>query len=58
MSVEKKEKKRKRPDHGHGPTFGQLNSHIRNKQVRSEQYAKLKHKAKVRRRPVTAKPLG
>ncbi len=34
-----------------GPaTIGQQTSHIRNKQVRSELYAKLKHKKKVRTR--------
>lgn len=42
-------KKRKREPIGSidGPTVGQLTSHIANKQVRAEQYAKLKHKAKV-----------
>lgn len=42
-------KKRKREPIGSidGPTVGQLTSHIPNKQVRAEQYAKLKHKAKV-----------
>ncbi|CAL8464898.1 g4433 [Coccomyxa elongata] len=41
-------KKRKREPIGSidGPTVGQLTSHIANKQVRAEQYAKLKHKAK------------
>ncbi len=42
-------KKRKREPIGSidGPTVGQLTGHIANKQVRAEQYAKLKHKAKV-----------
>ncbi len=43
----KDSKKRKRETGVDGPTVGQLTSHITNKQVRSEQYAKLKHKAKV-----------
>lgn len=33
---------------GSGATIGQQTSHIRNKLVRSETYAKLKHKQKVR----------
>jgi hypothetical protein len=42
------DKKRKRETSGQpAPTVGQLTSQISNKQVRSEQYAKLKHKAKV-----------
>jgi predicted MPP superfamily phosphohydrolase len=48
MAENKKEIKKKRKREGDfAPTIGQLTSHIKNKQVRSEQYAKLKHKAQV-----------
>lgn len=36
---------------GEKKTIGQLTSHIRNKQKRGEEYAKLKHKQKVREGP-------
>jgi len=45
--MDKNDKKRKREPGSEASTVGQLTSHISNKQVRSEQYAKLKHKAKV-----------
>ena len=45
----KDDRKRKGEASGQpAPTVGQLTSGIANKQVRAEQYAKLKHKAKVR----------
>ena len=48
MQHKKDDRKRKREDGSqNGPTVGQLTSHIANKQVRSAQYEKLKHKAKV-----------
>ena len=48
MQHKKDDKKRKREaGTQNGPTVGQLTSHIANKQVRSAQYEKLKHKAKV-----------
>lgn len=50
-------KKRDRDDDGErdlapaaGASVGQQTSYIKNKLVRAEKYAKLKHKAKVRRR--------
>lgn len=59
MAPDKKGKKRGRDEDGEpeqpgpsggsggGPTIGQQTSYIRNKQVRAEKYAKLKHKQKV-----------
>mmetsp|Transcript_33366 Transcript_33366/g.73774 ORF Transcript_33366/g.73774 Transcript_33366/m.73774 type:complete len:347 (+) Transcript_33366:113-1153(+) len=35
---------------GEGPTVGQQTNHIKNKQVRSEMYSKLKHKAKKKKK--------
>ncbi len=48
MSAREPNKKRKRDGGKEKATVGQLTSHIRNKQVRSDQYGKLRHKAKVR----------
>lgn len=47
MSAREPVKKRKWEGEKEKPTVGQLTSSIKNKQVRSEQYDKLKHKAKV-----------
>ena len=46
MSAQEQNRKRKREEKGKA-TVGQLTSGIKNKQVRSEQYGKLRHKAKV-----------
>ena len=47
MSAQDQKRKRKREEKSKA-TVGQLTSGIKNKQVRSEQYGKLRHKAKVR----------
>ena len=47
MSAQEQNRKRKREEKGKA-TVGQLTSGIKNKQVRSDQYGKLRHKAKVR----------
>ena len=47
MSAQEQNRKRRREEKGKA-TVGQLTSGIKNKQVRSEQYGKLRHKAKVR----------
>ena len=47
MSAREPSKKRKREGGKEKPTVGQLTSHIKNKQVRADQYGKLRHKAKV-----------
>ena len=47
MSAQEQNRKRKREEKAKA-TVGQLTSGIKNKQVRSEQYGKLRHKAKVR----------
>ena len=44
MSAQEQNRKRKREEKGKA-TVGQLTSGIKNKQVRSEQYGKLRHKA-------------
>jgi hypothetical protein len=48
MSARDQSKKRKREGEREKATVGQLTSGIKNKQVRSEQYGRLRHKAKVR----------
>ncbi|CAL5229421.1 g12743 [Coccomyxa viridis] len=46
MSAREPNKKRKREGGKEKATVGQLTSHIKNKQVRADQYGKLRHKAK------------
>ena len=51
MSAREPSRKRKREGGKEKATVGQLTSHIKNKQVRSDQYGKLRHKAKVHHVP-------